>query len=309
MRNSPRHRSFDPDSSPVTLNPSRGNPSRGGAAGPSSGLSRRFSGALRWGVAPAALLLLSAGCASQQAQETTKHKLESGYAALNEQHYDEAILASNEVLRAAPTGPGAPEALYLRGRGYELRLKPNAAAEASDLQAARTAYLQGLQMQTGPQLEGRLRAGIGLVAYYQDDYATALNQWSLAYDKLEKPEDKLLTLYRIGQSDQRLGRWADADKVLAVVEQQASGTALADKAKSLRGCRAFYVQVAKTVNGKDAGSVVAQLRQQGLAADAVQDPSGGAFQYVRVGPLPGYTQAQAVKTRLAYAYPQAVIVP
>jgi len=256
-----------------------------------------------------ACMLLAGGCASQEAQDTTKHKLESGYAALEQQRYGEAISASDEILAANPTGLGAAEALYLRGRAFEGRIKLNNASEASDLQVARTAYLQALQLPISPQLEGRVRAGIGLVAYYQDDYATALSQWTAAYDKLEKPEDQALTLYRIGQTDQRLGRWVDADRALATVQQQANGTDLAYMARRLQGSRAFYVQVAKTGTSRDALGVIAQLKQEGFPATTVQDAGEAAYQYVRVGPLPAYAQAKAVKIRLAYLYPQAVIVP
>ncbi len=253
--------------------------------------------------------LILTGCMSQSPSDAVRQKLQTGYAALDEHQYDSAILASNEILAATPSGPGAPEALYLRGRSYEDRPKADAAAEAGDMQAARQAFVTALQMPLSPQLEGRLRAGVAVVAYCQDDYSTALAQWTQAYGMLDKAEDRSLTLYRIAQSNQRLGCWTEADEAFAAVEQLAAGSELAASARALVGVRGFYVQVSKSATPRDAQAVIAQLRQQGYAAATIRDPAGSACLYVRVGPLPDYAQAKAIKLRLLRLFPQATVVP
>jgi cell division septation protein DedD len=126
---------------------------------------------------------------------------------------------------------------------------------------------------------------------------------------LDKPADKALTLYRMAQTEQRLGRWSQADQTFGTVQEQAAGSPLAAAAHALEGSRGFYVQVAKTANAHDAQSVITDLRQHGLTAQAVRDPNGASFDYVRVGPLTEYAQAQNLKARLASLYPQALIVP
>ena len=147
------------------------------------------------------------------------------------------------------------------------------------------------------------------VAFNQDDYNTALQQWSAAYEKLEKPQDKVLTLYRLGQAAQRLGRWDEADQYFATVQQSTAGSELAAKAKEHQGARAFTVQLATFGDARQADAAAADLGKQGVKAQHVVDPNNRALHLLRVGPLGSYLDAKSIKARFAAVYPAAVILP
>src|SRR5687767_5016983 len=59
--------------------------------------------------------------------------LDQGYRALENQQYDEAIAAADQVLAAQPHGESTAGALYLKGRGFEG--KNAAGVTAEDAQA------------------------------------------------------------------------------------------------------------------------------------------------------------------------------
>src|SRR5215471_4972796 len=80
---------------------------------------------------------LSVGCAADSA---TKENLNAGYAALESQKFDEAISRADEQLARTPQGAGSADALYLKGRALEQRVKANPAEARSDLDQARQAY-------------------------------------------------------------------------------------------------------------------------------------------------------------------------
>src|SRR3954471_11931196 len=68
-----------------------------------------------------AALLTTTGCASKQ--QGTKGTLNQGYGALTDNHLDQAQAAADKVLADGPTGKGAADALYLRGRVFEERAR------------------------------------------------------------------------------------------------------------------------------------------------------------------------------------------
>jgi tetratricopeptide (TPR) repeat protein len=251
------------------------------------------------------LCLLLCGCAAQQDNVKT---LRGGYDALNARQYDTAITAADQVLAASPRETLPAEAHYLRGRVFEERAVAGAAVPAN-LQNARDEYVTALGLPHKPDLEGRIRAGAANVAFAQEDYATALQQWSAAYDKLEKPEDKLQALYKMGRAAQRLGRWDEADKYFNAVQEAAAGTDLASKARQLTGARGFVVQLATFADPKGTDAAVTDLRKQGIIAQHVIDPANRALHLLRVGPLPTYADARSLKSRFAAVYPNAVILP
>src|SRR5688500_18707642 len=147
----------------------------------------------------------SGGCA---AKPDATDQLEQGYADLESRHYDAAIAKADAFLAANTTGgAGSAEALYLRGRALEQKGAANPHEARQNLQSARSAYVDALTREPSPELEGRIRASLANVAYFQDDYTAALNQWSTAYDKLDVPETRAWVLYRIGLCHQRLGKF------------------------------------------------------------------------------------------------------
>jgi tetratricopeptide (TPR) repeat protein len=238
--------------------------------------------------------------------------LNEAYAALARKQYDAAYAGAERVLAGNPAGTGAAEAQYLRGRVFEARAEQ--AAEAGDINAARTnlgsardAYNTTLSLQPPPDLEGRAQAGLANVAYFQEDYSTAIAAWTKSYDKLDDPQSKAWVLYRIGLSQQRFGQFAEADKTFGQVQQQHPNTEPARRAAAHQGAQGFYVQIGVYSTPANADNAVNGLRGQGIIGMRLTDSSGRNI--VRVGPMRTYEEAKSVKTRLAAKYPDTLIIP
>jgi len=250
--------------------------------------------------------LFVVGCAAQQ---DDVQRLRAGYDALGARQFDEALAAADVVLADSPKDTLPAEAHYLRGRVFEERAIANVRGGAAQLQTARTEYVASIGLPHKPDLDGRARAGVANVAFHQDDYATALDQWSAAYDKLERPEDKLLTLYQLGRTAQRLGKWEEADRYLASVQSAAPGTDLAAKARQIQGMRGFIVQFATFSSRKQADAAIVELQKQGITAQHFIDPANVGLDLVRVGSVRTYVEAKALKTRFSGQYTAIVIIP
>jgi tetratricopeptide (TPR) repeat protein len=246
------------------------------------------------------------GCATK---DNNVKLLRSGFNALDAHQYGQALAAADQVLAANPQKTLPSEAHYLRGRALEGQAMANPSQLASGLQQARTEYIAALGLPHTPDLEGRARAGVAIVAFYQDDYATAYAQWQEAFPKLEKPEDRAQTLYRLGQTAQRLGRWDEADNYFAQAQQTAPGTDLAEKARQHMGKRAFTVQLATFADAHQAAAAVSGLKTKGVVATSSTDPENSSHYLLRVGPLRTYAEAKALKNRFAATYPAALILP
>lgn len=210
------------------------------------------------------------------------------------------------------TGPAAkpvdtPESLYRQARAIEDRVAASPQEAAANLQAARTAYIRALKANPPPKLEAYVRAGIGNVAFFQDDYKTAVEQWSAAYDRLDDANLKSMTLFRLGMAQQRMGWFPQADRTFLTLQQQFPQTQAAQLARSKQGARHFFVQLAVFSQPALADKAVNQLRAMGYAPTRAPDPQGR--QVLRLGPLPTYAEALAAKTRLATDYPGAIISP
>lgn len=251
----------------------------------------------------ATLTVLVAGCAPDQ----KKAQLTEGYTALEAKQFDEAMQRADAFLSQHPTGPGSAEALYLRGRAFEQRVAANPNEARNNLQSARNAYIEALAQKPSPKLESFIHTSLGNVAYFQDDYSAALKEWSGVLDKLQDTEVKSWVLYRIALSQQRLGRFADADKVFTSVEQEFPGTLPAQRAKEKRGARNFSIQFATFLNAATADAGIAALRAQGVLATKQMDARTRSV--VVAGPFATYQQAMAVRTAHLDKYPDAIILP
>lgn len=253
-----------------------------------------------------ALFALMVGCVDT----ASKERLNEGYRALDAQRYDEAGAAANEYLAKHPSGAGASEALYLQGRAYELRATESHEAQPaarSDLDAARQAYRKGLSMPASPNVQGLLHSGLANVAYFEEDYGTAVQEWQLSLPNLQGEDAKAWALYRTGLSQQRLGSFAQADATFTQVRTQYPGSEAANRATTRVGAKAFYVQVGAFTDDANAQNLANNLRRQGLpAGTAIEAPNR---HIVRVGPAASYSEAKALRARLAAAYPQSIILP
>lgn len=268
-----------------------------------NGIYRWFSG-LAAAVMAAVLL---GGCA---AGPTPKERLATGYKELESPspNYVEMAAAADAYLQKEPNGASAADALYLRGRALEEKAQRDPTAPQKDSADAYNCYGQALALNPRPGLEGSLHAQMGNVLYFQDRYAAAVNELSAGYEKLERDSDKAWALYRIGLCNQRLGKWDEADKFFAAVQQQYPGTVQAQRAQGHQGARAFWVQVGTFANAASATAAAEELKKQGLTAKLFVDTSRNA-QVVRVGPLTSYEQAVGMKNRVWGRYRDAMIVP
>jgi TolA-binding protein len=252
------------------------------------------------------------GCASSKSIEDRKH-LHAGYEALNQEDYEGAMTSSEQFLRDNPNGgPGTAEALYLQGRVYEQRAARSDAAHRegeahADLQDARNTYEHALTLNPSPKVAALLHAGVANVAYFQEDYFTAMREWAVAYPGLTQPDARAWVLYRLGLCQQRLGRFDEADRSFQQVRQDYPRSEPAQRAATHQGARGFYVQIGSYADAKTAENVIASLRSQGFVAERKSDSKGR--QAIRVGPAYNYDQAKALRLRLLGAYPAANIEP
>lgn len=263
----------------------------------------------RWAVLA---MLLVAGCANNKTAEN-KSTLQAGYDALSAQDYDTAMARSSEFIANNPTGgAGTPEALYLQGRVYEHRAETadnqgHQAEAHSDLQDARSTYEHALTLNPTPKIAALLHAGVANVAYFQEDYFTAMREWAAAYPGLAQPDAKAWVKYRLGLCQQRLGRFDEADHSFADVRRDFPHSEPAQRAAAHQGVKAFYVGLGSWADPKAADDVAAGLRKQGFSAEQSKLPDGRHS--VRVGPAYNYEQAKALRMRLIGAYPAATIEP
>ena len=254
---------------------------------------------------------LAGGCTANNAPSDARAKLDAGNQAFEARQYDTAIADADAVLAARSSGPETAEAYYLRGRAVEDRVTQSTTPDSRtrDLGEARTDYERALRASPPPWLEARIQAALANIAYQQDDYPTALREWTTAYPNLDQPDWKAWALYRIGLSQQRLGRFEEADQTFAMVQRQyptAAGGEPAQRARQHQGVRGFFVQVGAYSRRGDADKAAAAIRAAGLPPQEADDHG---LQAVRTGPVPSYAQAQSIKARLAAMFPGATIIP
>ena len=251
------------------------------------------------------------GCASKDAanRPDRRQELAAGYMAFEQQRYDDAIAAAERVLAEDSVGPGSAEALYLEGRVHEAKAKDAStpALAREQLRTARGVYQRALASKPPQPLEAYLRAGLANVSYFLEDYPTAAREWAAAYPQVNDPDAKAWVLYRAGLSEQRQGRFQQADRHFAEVQQLFPGSEQARRASAHLGAAGFYVQVGTFANHANADHTAGMLKAQGYAPVKATDPSGR--QTIAVGPLTSFAQAKALRDRLTAQYPGAVIVP
>lgn len=247
------------------------------------------------------------GCVTQSGGDS--QQLDQATDALRQKQYDRTISLAGDHLRHDAQGEGAAKAWYLRGRAIDERPKSSQQAVAADLQEARSCYIKALGFMPTGALEANIRNDVANVAYQQEDYTTAEQQWLAACDRFEQPDYQAWALYRAGVCRQRLGKFAEADKLFAEVQQKFPGTEQAKRAAAHIGARSFSVQVASVSTSAAADAIVAALRKAGANA-MTQSPRAGQGGFaVVVGPYATYREAEAQKQKFAGQYPEAIVVP
>ena len=250
-----------------------------------------------------ALVALVAGCQPMQSDN-----LRNGYAALQDQNYDSALALAAQELRASPNGPAAAEAYYLRGRALEQRPAATPADSARKWAAARTAYEQALAFKPAPLLQAYIRASLGNVAFFQDDYATSAESFRLAYADLNTDDARAWALYRAALSYQRLGQFNTADNFFAETAKRYPGTLQAQRAAENRGARAFHIRLSAFSDEPRANSAADALRRQGFSGISILRDARGKY-IVRLGPYASHPAAQSARRQLQQRFSDALIMP
>ena len=248
------------------------------------------------------LLMMMTACADTSPQ---RRELSAGEDALRAQQYDRALRAADVVV-ASGVSADAAEAHYLRGQAIEERPKLDKGAANADLAEARRDYCTALEEKPSPELQARLHGQVGNVTYFQEDYAVALQQWTIAYQQLNNPLWKQWVLYRMGICQQRLGRFVDADRTFEIVQGDYPGTEVASRAHAREGVHGFYVQVGAFT---DAGDAQKAAYVVGATGSIPQEVDQHGLKVVRTAGVPSYSQAAALKNRLIGQYPDARIMP
>jgi tetratricopeptide (TPR) repeat protein len=227
--------------------------------------------------------------------------------ALATQQPDVAIADAQGYLRSQPSGPYAAQAWYMEGRGYYMKVASSPGESQNNLLQARTCYLEALQKNPDPALEGDIRAEYANVAFFQDDFAETIQQASAAMPLEKTPQTNAFLLLRIGMSEQRLGRFTDADQTFRQVMQRYPGTPIAESAREHEGQNNFYVQLATYTDKKLADQALASLRSGGVIISQRTDSKGNTI--IDAGPYSTYADAKKVKDQLQANFPLALIVP
>ncbi|MGA2584945.1 MAG: SPOR domain-containing protein [Tepidisphaeraceae bacterium] len=248
------------------------------------------------------LFLIAGGCATNP---QARLDLQAGEQAYSQQNYEQAIRCANAALGEKDSDVLA-QAHYLRGRAVEDRQKINISASNADLQTASADYSAALDLQPSRTLEGFCRMQLGNVLYRQGRYADALEQWTMCDPLLDRGDLKMWEMYYSGICEQRLSRFEDADATFERVQQMYPNTEPASRAHQREGLRGFYVQIGAFSDSEDAERAASTL----LAAGVMPlKTTARNLTVIRTVNVATYSQAVALQSRLASAYPDASVVP
>lgn len=249
------------------------------------------------------LICVLAGC--QNKSEVEQQSAWSN--ALERRDYARAQALADQYLREHPTGNSSAEALYVRGRALEGKVKSSDAEAQAQLREARTCYEKALTLNPG-KLEGFIRTNLGNVHYFLNDYPAGEKELLQAAEQLEQSELRGWVRYRAGLCQQRQGKWELADKTFAAVLADHPDGELAQRARDHQGKRGFYVQVASFSSAAAADQTAQRLRASGITASRMTRP-GTTLHPVLAGPYRTYAEASAVRTRVTGEFRDALITP
>jgi SPOR domain/Tetratricopeptide repeat len=227
--------------------------------------------------------------------------------ALTNHQPDLAISYAGSFLQNQPTGPLAAQALYFQGRGHEELVATSPADRDRNLVEARACYLLALQQSPAKPLEADIHTSLAIVDFFQDSFPDCIQEASVAMSLVPPGEVKGNLLLHTGLSEQRLGRFTDADQTFRQVEQQYPGTGIAESARQHEGRTKFYVQLA-TFKTPDAADQASQsLRSRNIVVSQSTDAAGHTI--IDVGSFDTYTDAKKMLEQLQAEFPNAEIVP
>jgi tetratricopeptide (TPR) repeat protein len=220
---------------------------------------------------------------------------------------DNAIADARSYLHAFPNGPDAAHAYYTQGLGWEEKVAIDNAQAQQYLFQAGSCYLLALQHNPPALLEGDIRASLSNVKFLQDNFPDAISEATTAIPLVTSPQTKSLLLVGIGISQQRLGRFADADQTFKKVERLYPNTPAAQQARDHEGQTKFYVQLGTFKTSDQADAAIASLANSGEVISKRVLPTGVAI--VDAGSYPSYPDAKRVRDKFIANFPTALIVP
>jgi tetratricopeptide (TPR) repeat protein len=253
-----------------------------------------------WLALLATAILLTSGCTSNF--EKSQDAIEAGEVALGGNRYQAAIDRADEAIHFVPSAP----AYYLRARAEEDRPKPDANITLADFDKAKADYQAALAQHPDAALSARCQAGLAHIAFAEGDYPTAITQWTTALPGLDQPDLQAMALCRIGECQQRLGQFDEADKTFQRVRDQYPDQDAANTAQARQGIRNFYVQLGSFAQEMDAGAAILIAAKSGIRC---RESSDHGLIAVRTDPYKTYAEAQRAQATLAATYPNAVVGP
>jgi tetratricopeptide (TPR) repeat protein len=256
------------------------------------------------------------GCQPNPPPPTLPPEMVAGSQALTDHQPDAALADASAYLHQHPTGPAAAGAHYIQGRAYEMKISTDRAEQRMLLTSAHTAFelaLHDLATAPDPNLEMDVHGELSNVAFFQDDFPTAIDQAQRAMTLDQTPKDQRHLLMCIGSSEQRLGRFEDAAMTFHQVEQRYPGTPEAAAAHDAAARRNFYVQLATYASAPPANTLVDQLSAPGGPLSGVGAVSSRVdmmgHTILDAGPFTTYPAAKQVREQVLAYFPDAVVVP
>jgi len=261
---------------------------------------------MRNGICLSLGIIFLAACAGQFGCQQDQHAQEAmtaGEQAFAAKNYEITIMQASKAIGFDANNA---DAYYLRGRAIEERTKPSPFAAASDLDMAKLDYQKGLGLNPSKSVATRLHAQLGNIAFNQNDYPAALDEWTQSLLGMDNDAFKARVLYLMGVSQQRLGRFGDADYTFGQVLAQFPDSPSAAAASKRQGVRGFQVQVGAYTQYADAGRAASVIQANG-AVPMVTSERGKYI--VRSSPTPSYAQAEALRQRLLGTFGDAMLYP
>lgn len=204
-------------------------------------------------------------------------------------------------LQAYPSSPRRAEAYYYRGL---------ARVKLERRQAAREDFDRAVHSQPSARVRSLAHVAMGNLHYEEGQDARALEAYEqgLRSPAPEVPQERVAL--RLAISLQRLGRWADADRYLAMVIRRYPQTAAAEEARRRYHMDAFAVQTGAFARSLGAQREAEGLRQAGFRPRIrTTMHERQTLHTVRVGQAATYAEARRLAQRVNQAGFAAMIVP
>lgn len=242
-----------------------------------------------------------AGCQTLPAPAV--QRLNEAEGAYRANQFDRTEELCTAVIKAHGDKPDVAEAFYLRGLA---RLK------GREQDGAIRDFETALNKTQRRELRGRAHAQLGNIDFERGRYQQAVVHYAWARDELpdQPPKDRVCLQHGIAL--QRLGRFRDAQPVLAETFKKFPQSSHAAEARRRHTWphEFFTIQCGAFSDVARAHQHAARLQAQGVSAVAVPEGEGGSRLYhVRVGRYITYIQAEGALSGVRRGQPDAFILP